>query len=56
MACKWMVEDLGRTTVEVSRFLRIGQPAVVGCVKRGRELEKTLRVRLEGSKRRRRQK
>lgn len=46
LACKWMVEDMGRTTIEVGRFMRIGQPAVVGCVKRGRKLETSIGVRL----------
>ena len=48
LASKWLVEDLGRTTVEVGRELRVSQPAVVGAMRRGRILEKDLGVRLEG--------
>jgi REP element-mobilizing transposase RayT len=50
LACKWLVEDLGKTTVEVGRKLRIDQSTVVKACRRGRELELELRVRLEEGK------
>ena len=49
LSCKWMVEDLGLSAVETAGILRIVQPAVVACVKRGRRLEMELGVRLEDS-------
>lgn len=54
LASKWAVEDLGLTTVTVSRYLRVTQPAVTGAVHRGRTLEKELHVRLETKSKRRR--
>ncbi len=48
LVCKWLVEDLGYTTVEVSNILRITQPAVSVNVRRGHDLSGQLKVRLEG--------
>ena len=39
MACKWLVDDLGRTETEVASLLGITQPGVSDCVKKGRILE-----------------
>ena len=48
MACKWMVDDLGKSETEVAGILGITQPAVSICVKRGRLLEKNGGKKLEG--------
>ena len=46
LACKWLVGDLGKTTVEASRVLRVTQPSVVRQKKKGYDLEKEMKVRL----------
>lgn len=48
LACKWMVDDLGMTTVAAAHRLRIIQSAVSHKLPQGRRLEKELGVRLEG--------
>ncbi len=48
LVCKWLVEDLGYTAVEVANILRITQPAVSANVRRGHGLSGELKVRLEG--------
>jgi len=48
LACKWMVEDLGMTTVATAHRLSIMQSAVSHKIPQGRELEKVLGIRLEG--------
>ena len=48
LACKWMVDDLGMTTVAAAHRLRIIQSAVSHKLPQGRRLEKELGIRLEG--------
>jgi len=50
LACKWLVEDLGQTTVAVGRVLRIRQTTASACVARGREIEAREGIRLEGQR------
>lgn len=53
LVCKWMVDDLGYPTVKVARSLGLVQSAVTQSVARGRELERSRKIRLEGHERRR---
>jgi len=47
LACKWLVDGIGKTEVEVSRLLGITQTTVSGCVRKGRLLEKNGGYKLE---------
>ena len=47
LACKWLVDGIGETEVEVSRLLGITQTTVSGCVRKGRLLEKKGGYKLE---------
>jgi len=46
LACKWLVDDLGRKEVSVARLLGITQPSVSVNVLRGRIAEKQRKLRL----------
>ena len=48
MACKWLVDDMGRTETETAGLLGITQPGVSDCVKKGRVLEINGGSRLAG--------
>ena len=48
MACKWLVDDLGRTETDVAGILGLTQPTVSKVVRRGRLIEKNGGSRLEG--------
>jgi len=47
LACKWLVDGIGKSEVEVSQLLSITQPTVSGCVRKGRLLEKSGGYKLE---------
>jgi hypothetical protein len=47
MACKWLVDDLGKSEIEVSNLLGLSQPGVSMCVRRGRMMEKAKGCRFE---------
>jgi len=48
LACKWMVDDLGMTTVATAHRLRVMQSVVSHRLPGARRLEKEMGVRLEG--------
>ncbi|MFC1582189.1 transposase [Planctomycetota bacterium] len=45
---KWVVDDLGESQAFLADALRISRPAAHKLVKRGREVERELRVKLDG--------
>jgi len=47
LACKWLVDDLGMSEVEVARQLKVTQPTVSAGVRKGRLLEKDGGFRFE---------
>ena len=47
LACKWLVDDLGKTEVETAGILGLTQSSVSICVRSGRLLEKNRGIRFE---------